>query len=58
MRLRFYIDSETGLPHIYTHGVEEEEVEHVLGNAGEDRSGRGGSRVATGQTGAGRYLRV
>jgi len=47
-----------GLSHINTHAVAEEEVEEVLSNQGEDRPGREGSRVAIGQTAAGRYLRV
>lgn len=58
MRLRFYIDPETGQPHIYRHGVKEYEVEYVLLHPGEDRPGAGGSRVAIGQTEGGRYLRV
>ena len=58
MELRFYLDAESGLPHIYAHGVTEAEVEQVLQKPGEDRSGREGSRVAMGQTRAGRYLRV
>lgn len=58
MRVRFYIDPATGLPHIYGHQVSEDEVEEVLANAGEDRPGHDGSRVAIGQTKAGRYLRV
>lgn len=58
MTIRFYIDPETGLPHIYGHAVDEEEVEEVLRAPGEDRPGREGSRVAMGQTRAGRYLRV
>ncbi len=58
MRLRFYLDSETVLPHIYHHGVDESEVEDVLKRPGEDRPGREGSRVAIGQTRAGRFLRV
>ncbi|BFU95799.1 MAG: hypothetical protein NTNFB02_25210 [Nitrospira sp.] len=58
MKIRFYLDSETGLPHIYGHAVNEEEVEEVLRAPGEDRPGREGSRVAMGQTLAGRYLRV
>ena len=48
----------TGLPHIYNHQVDEEEVMDVLAIPGEDRLGHGGSRVALGQTSAGRYLRV
>ena len=58
MNLRYYIDPETELPHIYGHDVEEREVEEVLLNPGEDRPGREGSRVAIGRTSAGRYLRV
>jgi len=58
MKVRFYIDPETGEPHILNHGVDEEEVTEVLENAGEDRPGRGGSRVALGKTHGGRYLRV
>ncbi len=27
VEIRFYLDPETGLPHIYQHGVTEEEVE-------------------------------
>jgi hypothetical protein len=58
MNIRFYIDPETGLPHIYNHDVDEDEVEEVLQNPGEDRAGREESRIAIGQTQAGRYLRV
>jgi hypothetical protein len=56
--LRYYIDPETQEPHIYRHGVAEPEVEEVLRRPMEDRPGREGSRVALGQTEAGRYLRV
>ena len=31
MELRFWLDAETGLPHIYDHGVTEEEVRQILG---------------------------
>lgn len=58
MDIRFYIDPDTGQLHIYTHGVTEREVGDVLDRPGEDRPGRDGSRVALGQTRAGRYLRV
>ncbi|MGH9509927.1 MAG: DUF4258 domain-containing protein [Terriglobales bacterium] len=58
MDIRFYLDAATGHPHIHTHEVEEDEVEDVLTKPGEDRPGREGSRVAIGQTQAGRYLRV
>ena len=43
---------------MYSHGVQEDEVEDVLASPGEDRSGSEGSRVAIGQTIGGRYLRV
>jgi len=52
--VRYYIDPETGLPHIYNHDVSEEEVEEVLTRPGEDRRGYEGARVAIGQTRAGR----
>ncbi|MFZ3137745.1 MAG: hypothetical protein WA126_10195 [Thermodesulfovibrionales bacterium] len=58
MNIRYYIDPETGLPHIYKHNVFENEVEDVLLEPGEDRLGKEGSRIAMGQTNAGRYLRV
>ena len=60
MDLRFHIDPETGMPHIFRHGVEEYEVEDVLADyyTAEDRQGREGLRSAIGQTRSGRYLRV
>ena len=58
MNLRFYFDPETGLPHIYGHGVEEYEVWDVLVSSDEDGRGREGSRIAIGQTRGGRYIRV
>ncbi|HVT15921.1 MAG TPA: DUF4258 domain-containing protein [Thermoanaerobaculia bacterium] len=58
MRLRFFVDPETGAPHIWNHGVAEDEVEAILRQPGEDRRGSDNSRVAIGQTPAGRYLRV
>jgi len=58
MNIRYYIDPKTGLPHIYNHNVDESEVEDVLMNPGEDWRGRNQSRVALGQTQAGRYLQV
>ncbi len=58
MNIRFYVDPETGRPHLERHGVTENEVADVLLRAGEDRPGGEGSRVALGQTRAGRFLRV
>jgi hypothetical protein len=56
--VRFYIDPATDQPHIYGHSVVEDEVEEVLARPMEDRAGRDGSRIALGQTEAGRYMRV
>lgn len=58
MKIRYYIDPETELPHIYRHNVSEQEVEEVVEQPGEDRPGREGSRVVIGRTSVGRYLRV
>jgi len=58
MEIRFYVDPETGEPHIYRHGVTEDEVADAIQSPGEDRPGREGARVAIGQTRGGRYLRV
>jgi len=56
--LRFYLDPATDEPHIYEHGVGEDEVEEVLANPDDEFSSRGDSRIALGQTDAGRYLQV
>ena len=56
--VRFYIDPETGEPHIYKHAVSEEEVEGVLRYPGDDLPGRRDSRLALGQTQEGRTLQV
>lgn len=58
MRIRFYVDGRTGMPHIHGHDVTEAEVEQALTTPGEDRPGAEGSRIAIGQTDSGRYLRV
>jgi hypothetical protein len=58
VQIRYYIDPDTGLPHVYNHSVREAEVEHALLHASEDRPDTDGSRVAIGQTEAGRCLRV
>ena len=58
MKTRYYLDAETGLPHLFTHGVAEHEVEEVLARPGEDRPGRDDSRIALGRTRTGRVLRV
>lgn len=58
VEFRYYIDSATGEPHIYAHGVSETEVEDIFNCAYENRRGREDSRVAVGRTRGGRYLRV
>jgi hypothetical protein len=58
MNIRFYVDPETDEPHIYRHGITENEVTDVIESPGEDRPGREDVRVAIGQTGTGRHLRV
>ena len=58
MNIRYYLDSETGRPHVQRRGAAEHEAEEVLARPGEDRPGREGSRVAIGQARSGRYLRV
>jgi hypothetical protein len=58
MDIRYFRDPETGLPHIYEHGVEEFEVEWILARPAEDEACTGDSRQVLGQTEHGRYLRV
>jgi hypothetical protein len=58
IKVRYYQDAASGLPHIRGHGITESEVEDVLRRAGEDRGGYDGARIAIGQTRAGRYVRV
>src|ERR1700736_866471 len=58
MEIRYFLDPETGLPHIHSHGVTEVEAEWILAHSGEDEACSGGSRQALGQTVDGRYLRV
>jgi hypothetical protein len=56
--IRFYLDPETGLPHIHGHGVTEEEVEQVLRVSGGDVQSSRGSQMKLGRTSAGRYLQI
>jgi len=58
MEIEFYIDADTGEPHIARHGVEKWEAIDVLENAEVSYNGRGGTLVAVGQTRSGRCLRV
>lgn len=58
MEVRYYCDADTGLPHVYRHGITEIEVEELMRGPGEDISGASGSRMKLGRTSAGRYLQV
>jgi hypothetical protein len=58
VRIRYYIDPATALPHIYEHSISENEVEAILRRPLQDIRGRGDSRIAIGQTEEGRYLKV
>ena len=58
MKIRFYIDPESGEPHIARHGIREQEVRDVVERPLEDRPGSEGSRIALGQTRSGRFLRI
>jgi hypothetical protein len=58
MRLRYYLNEATGLPHIYDHGVRESEVEELLHRPGAILPGRKGAKLAVGQTTNGRYLKI
>jgi hypothetical protein len=58
MLIRFLHDPDTDLPHIYKHGVSEQEVEDVLRLPQEEGQGKRGARIAIGQTRGGRYLKV
>ena len=58
MDVRYYLDPDTGQPHIYGPGVTEQEVEEVLRGRGEDLRATGNARRKIGQTSAGRYLQV
>jgi hypothetical protein len=46
------------MPHIFNHGVTEEDVRQVLSGTGEEIPGRDRSRIRVGQTRTGRYLQV
>ena len=58
MKLRFWVDPETGLPHIYDHRVTEEEVRQVLSRPRLNYPQGKRTRIVLGQTSAGRPLKV
>lgn len=57
-KIPYFLDPESGVPHICAHGVRETEVAEVLSRPDEVRKGDEGSRVAIGRTLASRRLRV
>jgi hypothetical protein len=56
--IRFHLDTRTGLPHLLTHDVSEQEAESIVRRPTEDRPSQDGARIAVGQTEEGRYIRV
>ena len=58
MELRFYEDPETGMPHIYGHGVTEDEVRQIFACAVESLKIEDNKRMALGKTFGGRHLCV
>ena len=58
MEIRYYLESDTGLPHIANHGVTEAEEDWVLRAPSEVRPGTDNSKHALRKTEFGRYLRV
>lgn len=58
MHYRYHYDPDTGLPHVYGHGVTEQEVEEVMRGSGDDSAGNEDSRIKIGKTAAGRYVQV
>jgi hypothetical protein len=58
MDLRFYLDPDSGQPHVYGHGVSEEEVRQVMSRPGQDFPASGNSRMRLGRTEGGRLLQV
>ncbi len=58
MDIRYHVDPDTQLPHIYGHGVKESEIEEIFRNSFEEIAGDRDSRIRLGQTDAGRYLKV
>ena len=56
--VRYYVDPQTDLPHIYNHDVSEMEVAQVLTRPAEDHLLNEEARVALGYTSTGRTLRV
>ena len=58
MFYRYLNDPETQLPHIYDHGVSEQEAEEVIAGAPIAEPSTNDSLIAVGRTRAGRLLKV
>jgi len=58
VEVRCYCDADTGRPHLFKHGITEQEVEEVMRGPGEDLPGATNSRMKLGRTTAGRFLQV
>jgi hypothetical protein len=58
MNIRFNRDPETGLAHILSHGVSEEEAREVFAHPVEDGQARNGARAIIGRTRGGRIVRL
>ena len=58
MQIRFYIDPESGRPHVEGHGVSANECVEALGRAIQDFPGVNGARIAFGAANSGRILKV
>ena len=50
MNVRYNVDPDTGLPHMYQHDVSEAEVEEILDRPLESRRGDRNSILLTGKT--------
>jgi hypothetical protein len=58
VELQFYCDPDSDLPHIYGHGVTEQEVLEVFRRNPVRLHGSEGSMFALGQTASGRHLKI
>lgn len=58
MNIRYFTDPDTGLPHIYGHGVTEREVQEVFRNSRDDIAARNNARFRYGPTDSGRHLKI
>jgi hypothetical protein len=58
MEIRYYEDPDTGMPHIYGHGVTEDEAQQILARPVENLGLEDDKRMALGKTRSGRHLCV